>query len=794
MKSVLYFFVAILFKVSFLYAQSSDSLLQIRIVDARHHEPLPFATVLINKDRHQGLVSNLNGYAKIPLTKKVSCLQISYVGYYTQVISIEGLSGEVVMQPVDVDIEEVVIFPEENPAHRIIKRTVANRNKNNPDKIDEYGCRVYNKSIYDYTFSEEALQDSMLQDFSSFFQNSHAVLMESSTERYHKAPDKTFEKINKVRVSGFKNPSIAPLSTDVQPFHFYEPLISILDVSYLNPISRGSHRKYLFLIEDTLYNAPDTTFIISFRPRRNTNFEGLKGFLHVNTHGYAIENVVAEPAGDKLMDVHIQQNYVLTGNHWFPRELKSELAWNDLYNQGWGMRVKSESYVTHFRTALPKDSINYSEEVLVFDRLASSDAEAILSKHRVVDLSPVDQHTYTQMDSFGEKYKFDYWLSLVEKLSEGKIPVGKFYFPLDKLYTYNEFEGSRMGFGLYTDDDLVRWLDVGGWGAYGFVDEEWKYGGHLRILPEEKKEQVFTAAYQYNALFPGNEDFAREPSYIEGYFLQQADYASQWELAIDTWLKYWQFHFSLTHDAREPQYEYAFWQDDHWTESFEVTEVSVRMRYAYREKYIWQLKQKIRIESKWPVITLEYKKGLKDVSKGEFAFDKLWAQLDYTHEFPRWGESSLRLEAGKIWGKVPYSFLFAGAGGWSSTMPFFVQNRFNTMSPNAYANNEIFNAYFSHDFGTRLFTTTRWKPKVMLTQAFGLGRLTNTHLHRDKRLQDMNKGYYESGLVLNDLVRFNLFNLFYFGVGAGAFYQYGHYASTHWQDNLKFKINGNISF
>ncbi|MGM0551677.1 MAG: hypothetical protein ACQESW_11405, partial [Bacteroidota bacterium] len=60
--------------------------------------------------------------------------------------------------------------------------------------------------------------------------------------------------------------------------------------------------------------------------------------------------------------------------------------------------------------------------------------------------------------------------------------------------------------------------------------------------------------------------------------------------------------------------------------------------------------------------------------------------------------------------------------------------------------------------------------------------------------RDMNKGYYESGVVLNDLVRYNLFNFFYVGLGAGVFYNYGYYANDAWDKNLKFKISGSISF
>jgi len=794
MKKILILFLLIIINNFTLLSQNQTTNYQIKIIDSNTREPLPFATILINGDSHRGVVTNLNGQAEFSLSPTDECIQISYVGYETKKIYKKSILPTIALKPVDVKIKEVVIFPGENPAHRIIKKAVENKKINNPDYINEYSCNVYNKNIYNYIYEDKTNKDSSYQEMIEHTDTSYALLMESATIRFYKAPDKTKEIIKKVRVSGFKEPSLAPLSTDIQPFHFYNPLITLFDITYLNPISPGSHNKYFFLLEDTLYHATDTTFIISFKPKRNSNFEGMKGFLHINTNRYAIENVVASPAEKKLMKLNIQQNYHFVNNHWFPNELKSEVRWKNLYNMGLGMIVKSESYITDFNTKVPKDSVKYNEEILVFDKMATRNAKVEMEKYRYTDLGQKDKNTYTYMDSLGKVLKFDYWLNLAEKIAEYKLPVKKFYIPLDKLMTFNEFEGYRLGLGLYTDDKLINWLEAGGWGAYGFRDKEWKYGGDVKLFFDKDKEHILSGSYQHNAVFPGNEDFAREKTYIEGYFLQQADYTNQIKASFQTRIRYLQLKLNFMHDERSPQYNYSFLLDNNPVSNYEVTELGARIRFSFKEKYIWQLKQKIRIETNWPVLTVGYKKGIKGLYGGEIDYEKLWAQIDYSYHFPRLGKSSIRLEAGKTWGDVPYSFLFAGAGGWSSTMPFFVENRFNTMTPNQFANNEIINAYFSHDFGTRLFSTSGWKPKIMITQAFGIGNLKNKHLHQDINLIDMNKGYYESGLVINDIVKVNLFNLVYMGLGGGAFYNYGYYSSSVPIKNIKLKINLKVSF
>ncbi len=70
--------------------------------------------------------------------------------------------------------------------------------------------------------------------------------------------------------------------------------------------------KYFFKIEDTTYSGKDTVYIITFRPRKGTNFDGLKGVISINTNKWAIQNVIAEPAeGGGGLRIKIQQMYEL---------------------------------------------------------------------------------------------------------------------------------------------------------------------------------------------------------------------------------------------------------------------------------------------------------------------------------------------------------------------------------------------------------------------------------------------------------------------------------------------------
>ena len=124
-------------------------------------------------------------------------------------------------------------------------------------------------------------------------------LMETAVEKKFMAPDKSNERVIATKVSGLKDPMIVYLVSQIQSTSFYDEIIHITNKNYINPISKGSLNKYYFQMEDTLYSGQkDTIYTISYRPNKNTNFDGLQGVLHISTNKWAIVNVKAKAAKD----------------------------------------------------------------------------------------------------------------------------------------------------------------------------------------------------------------------------------------------------------------------------------------------------------------------------------------------------------------------------------------------------------------------------------------------------------------------------------------------------------------
>ena len=94
-----------------------------------------------------------------------------------------------------------------------------------------------------------------------------------------------------------------------------------------------------------------------------------------------------------------------------------------------------------------------------------------------------------------------------------------------------------------------------------------------------------------------------------------------------------------------------------------------------------------------------------------------------------------------------------------------------------------------------LYHIGKFKPEIKIYQGIGFGWLDNPQQHQDITIQDMSKGYFESGIMVSNLIRLNMLNFGYFGIGAGVFVRYGaYYLSTNTIDNIAIKIDMTVSF
>ncbi|MGE0568796.1 MAG: hypothetical protein AB7O73_12665, partial [Bacteroidia bacterium] len=147
------------------------------------------------------------------------------------------------------------------------------------------------------------------------------------------------------------------------------------------------------------------------------------------------------------------------------------------------------------------------------------------------------------------------------------------------------------------------------------------------------------------------------------------------------------------------------------------------------------------------------------------------------------------LQAGKVFGNVPYSLQFNNNPSRANNYPVSADNSFETMYYN-----EFISTYYGQIFtyinsGRLLKSSKTFNPEIELVNNIGYDVLENKENLINIPLNDLSKIYTESG------IRFRgLFQNGFSDYGLGFFYRYGAYQESEWKKNLVVKLTYGFRF
>jgi hypothetical protein len=808
----------------------SQTTLKGKIFDSETGEPLPFVNVVFN-EKGNGFTSGLDGDFKITTTDNISWLKISYLGYISQKIEVtaDNLNKpfRIGLVKTSYNISEVVIKPGINPAHRIIIAAYTNRDRNNPEKLASFRYTSYNKLYFTIdkvtakrirAANSDTLKkiDSVTFKLEKLKQEQHLMMFETVSKREFQAPSNNQENIIASRVSGLRDPFIAFLATQFQSFSFYPELITLASKAYLNPISAGSTRKYLFVIEDTLFTPEnDTLFVISFRPHKNRNFEGLMGQLTINSRGYAIQNVIAEPSSPESgsLSIKIQQRYERFKNDsWFPVELNTDLIltpMNDYKNNKTGNRYKMQmigvgkSYLKDIEINPEIKSRNFSHVEASFDPLAGERSNDFWRLYRKDSLTAKELKTYRVIDSLGKKFNLDRRIQFVEALMTGRVPLGYVSLNINQLFGYDEFEGFRLAVALETNRKVSEHFKVGGYTAYGFRDSTYKYGGFMDIYLNKKYEVTFGYAYKNDLIESGSINYGGEPSLFGGSDFYRMISIIKMD-GIEEHKANFGFRFlkslKLNVSAANQKYNLLskyYYRSSNLTDTikgFNQSELSATLRIAPGEKFMETSRGIVPLNLDFPVLLVRYTKGLKALN-GQFNYDKLELRLDKSYQWRILGKTTIGVDAGQVFGKVPLSLMYFGRANYlDGGISVDATHCFGAMRMNEFVADKYINIFMKHDFAKLIWRnrTGRWQPEIAIAQNISYGTISAKTMHilpSGYSAIAPSKGFYETGLLINKLIPNG-----FMAYGFGVFYRYGAYRFPNDKDNFAYKISLSYMF
>ena len=760
------------------------------IIDDETNEPLAFVNIILNTGKVTS--TNINGMFEVFSSEQITSLECKYVGYKTKVVAISSSKIIIKLKAKEIKLKEFVVLPGENPAHRIIKNATKNRKLNNPYNLSSFHYHSYNKTTLRMD-SVHNINDTVIID-SGAKERIPSFLIESVSKKTYLAPDIEEEIVVANRVSGFANPSFSSVVTQLQPFSFYKNTITIIDKHYLNPISKGSTKKYFFLIEDTLFTGKDTTYIISYRPRKGKNFDGLQGLLYINTHRFAIQNVIAEPYEKGFISMKIQQKYsCIDSQYWFPKELNYQLIIRNYPAEGFGTKTSGEAFIDSVVINPPLRRKDLSSVSFRLEKGANDKDLTYWEKQRKTPLTDDEIYSFHVIDSLGKEFGFDNKLRFVEKLVSGKIPVKFLDIDLSKSLVSNNYEGFRLGLGASTNEKISKWFSVGGFFGYGLKDKEWKYGGDLTLFLRQKNELELNVAH-FNTLFEtaesGINKFRISTFQANTFIGFQKDrvIGNSAELSFRAF-RYAKVNFSFASSKLSPRYEYAYKGENLSNTFFHTSEAGVFVKYSFKERLAENFNQRLSLGTTYPVLSVSYSRGIEGLLGGDFEYNKIEARIEASHFFKGLGRTSIRIQGGYIDNPLPYNLQFSGFGIRTGDFSVFIPYSFQTVTPYEFVMDKYAVTHFSHSFGSLLFKSESFKPMFTIHQQAGFGTLSNIQDHGLVEIKTMEKGFFESGLQIDNLLRMNYFNIAYLGLGVGINYRYGYYQLPELKDNFAFNVS-----
>ncbi|MES2647877.1 MAG: DUF5686 family protein [Bacteroidota bacterium] len=704
MKAFIVFFLSLLL-MSACYSQLTTVRGIVR--DATTNKPLQNATVSFPAGR--GSVSDVMGRYLLETQRNFTQIIVSYVGYKKDTITIEkGVEQEVNIElfaDSSNSLDNVVVRKNKhkgysnknNPAVELIKKVIENKWSNRSDSYDFSEFEQYDKLEFSLSNPSKAVTKSkLLKKYSFITQNRDTTKLEGksllpvyleetiSQKFYRKNPAVEKTKILATRKVNFgpfvdNNGITSYLNFIYQDIDIYESNINLLTSQFLSPISDLAPTFYMFTIQDTIVTDEGDKLVKLYFTPRNTNDILFRGTLFITTDGnYAVQQV--NMSISKNININWVRNLKIsqefeknTDGRWHVSKsnLKTEFGISNNKNAGGIFAERLASY-RNFTINQPRPDSIYSDPVapVITDALAQTDSFWTASRHDT--LSEAEAKIYYNMDSLRKMRSFQRMMDIATLFLAGYKSFPGFEIgPVSTFYSFNPIEGFRLRFGGRSTTKLSSRFFVNTYVAYGFKDEKWKYYFGLGYSLNKKSIYEFPnnfvrGSYQQEVKIPGQElQFVSEDNFLLSFKRGENDKYLYNKIAKLEYIKEFRNHFSYNlgfkNWQQSPAGALSFLKFENGVatnvEALTTTELSVELRYAPNEKFYQNKNYRTPLFNKYPIFTFRYIQGIKGIFKGDYNYSNVGLNIFKKIYLGQFGYTHAVLDAGYIFGQVPYPLL-----------------------------------------------------------------------------------------------------------------------------------------
>ncbi len=748
-----YYFLLLVFMSMVFHAQTYT--ISGKVFDSESKEPLPFVPVLI-KGTTVGSTTDFDGNYSITTDKKGDSLISTYVSYkkLTRPIS-RGVNQTVNMPMVleGVNLLEVVVKAGENPAHRIIRNVIANKEYNNKIKLDAYQYETYNKVEFDLNRIPKEMRDRKLfKPIKFVFDNVDSAnsgekpslpifITEAISDVYYRSnPTLKKEVIRANKITGIENTSVTSVMGDMyQNINVYDNHILVFNKDFVSPISDNGFFYYKYYLEDSLFIGSTRCYQIRFKSKRPQEL-CFSGNMWISDTTWAVKRLEMSIPKDANINfinaANIVQEFTQVDSTWMLSKDRLVIDFAMNKNQVGIYGRKTTSY-KDFKINQPKETkfYEFGDKIVVEDSalLYSND---FWDKNRHDSLSIREKKIYHMIDTIKTLPVYRTWVDVLTIFVSGYKVVNNFEIgPYFNLVSYNRVEGLRTRFGGRTSSKFSRWYELQGYVAYGFKDEKFKYSlGFKSFISKKPHRQLIGMTYKsdYEILGQSQNGFSQDNIFASLFRtspltnLTRVDQTYAWYER--EWVDGLTSKVTLIGRTITPLIAnaYTYYKNDGsiaTKENIRNTEVRLNMRFAYKEKFISGDFSRISLGTKWPVMQVTYAKSLQNAFRGEYDYQKVVLNLsDRIRLISLLGYTDYTAEVGKIFGAVPYPLMELHGGNETYVYDYM---SFNMMKYYEFASDQYASVGLFHHFEGLLFNKVpllkklKWREVVTCKALWG---------------------------------------------------------------------------
>ncbi len=725
------------------------------IKDKNTGEGIPFATIFF-PGSSIGTTANLDGNFSVTLKElpgdTVRFQAVGYKNFDKRLDrSLNKFAFYIELQRNENTLDEFVFHAGEDPAVVLLKNIIARKPYNDPDRTQNYKYEVYNKLEVDLERLSKAqfekLPIPMMKRFSFIYDNLDTVseaapflpfyFTETLSDYYfRRTPKKMKEFIRASQVKGIKNESITKfMGSMYQNLNAYDNFIPVFDREFVSPISNQGLFYYKYKIKDTQQAYGYNIILVQFTPRRNGE-NCFYGDFWVVDSVFALQRISMEVPKDANINwvtrVSVYQEFApVEDSIWFC--IKDKFIAN--FTAPYGVKLpgfigrKTTSYrdIIINDTSVGKvlDNPKYREDVVVADT-ARQTTDAFWATARHDTLSNNEKAIYKIMDTLEKMPVFTKYKNMIKFLATGTKEFGPIELgPIWNVYSTNPMEGTRFRFSMGTTPKLFKDIYLNGYVAYGTKDREFKYKVAGLWLLDRHPRMYLYASYL--------EDVDRSTSYYDqvsndnifGNVFRKNNVPWKLSLLKEARLEWYKEYFSgfshmlmLLHrdfNPYAPLPDQAVFRDEEGRPSENVvsSEVSVRLRYAHREKFLEGNYYRVSMGSKFPIVELRYGLGLKDIWNSGYNYQKVSLSVSDDIKISPLGSLYVNVFAGKYFGTLPYPLLEIHPG---NEFHYYNKYAFNMMNRFEFISDQYAGINLEHNIGGGVFNYIPYLKKLKMRQ------------------------------------------------------------------------------